>query len=131
MMKAVSLHDKLRDLPKLYLIIYSDAEKLTPVTAELSSTHYHFAATVCIDGELKAKHKLCHSQKEDAPWLALDYGEKSLWKRSSSTTDLMVAIRGPKMFRFESATNFLKVERQWQRVARLWAPLRDLPLRVR
>ena len=77
MMKAVSLHDKLRDLPKLYLIIYSDAEKLTPVTAELSSTHYHFAATVCIDGELKARHKLCHSKKEEAPWLALDYGEKA------------------------------------------------------
>ena len=77
MMKAVSLHDKLRDLPKLYLIIYSDAEKLTPVTAELSSTHYHFAATVCIDGELQGKHKLCHSQQEDAPWLALDYGEKT------------------------------------------------------
>merc|ERR1719158_344625 len=50
--------------------------KLTPVTAKLSSTSFpHFAATVCIDGELKARHKLCHSKKEDAPWLALDYGE--------------------------------------------------------
>merc|ERR1712179_251126 len=59
-----------------YVANSKDAEKLTPVTAKLSSTSFpHFAATVCIDGELKARHKLCHSKKEDAPWFALDFGE--------------------------------------------------------
>ena len=30
---------------------------------------------MCIDGELKARYKLCHSKNELAPWFALDFGE--------------------------------------------------------
>ena len=52
---------------------------MTPVSALLSSTHLagtgKFAASVCIDGVLEGKHKLCHSNKEPAPWLALEFGE--------------------------------------------------------
>ena len=51
-------------------------EKLTPVTARLSSTyHTNYAARVCIDGVTTGFTKLCHSKKETAPWLALDYGK--------------------------------------------------------
>merc|ERR1712179_538098 len=85
-MRESTLAILLLSLGCLLSMAYGGAEKLTPVTAKLSSTSFpHFAATVCIDGELKARHKLCHSKKE---------------------------------------------EKQWQRVARLWAPLRDLRLRL-
>ena len=36
------------------------------------------AASVCMDGVIKGKHKLCHSKNELAPWIALDYGENTL-----------------------------------------------------
>merc|ERR1712179_775760 len=75
-MRESTLAILLLSLGCLLSMAYGGAENLTPVTAKLSSTSFpHFAATVCIDGELKARHKLCHSKKEDAPWFALDFGE--------------------------------------------------------
>ena len=49
---------------------------MLPVGATLSTTYKHFNAKNCIDGVSNGKIKgLCHSKRERAPWLALDYGE--------------------------------------------------------
>jgi len=67
--------------------LLAGAEKLTPVTANLSSTlvssfGHNYTASVCIDGVTKVQHfkfapQICKSKKELAPWLALDYGNGS------------------------------------------------------
>ena len=68
-------------------------EKLTPVTATMSTTHSHHKPSLCIDGRTDDSwwkvffffislllfflllFKVCNSHAELAPWLALDYGE--------------------------------------------------------
>ena len=53
-------------------------EKMIPVSALLSSVYRaKFDANQCIDGEEKAKHNLCHTLSEPAPWIALDYGKEA------------------------------------------------------
>ena len=54
-----------------------DIKKLSPVAATLSTTHRkQFSAEKCIDGVTNGNYQkdLCHSKRELAPWLALDYG---------------------------------------------------------
>ena len=57
-------------------------EKMTPARAFMSSTYKgQFAANQCIDGKIKntksGKYNLCHSNREPAPWIALDYGKEA------------------------------------------------------
>ena len=35
----------------------------------------YLSASKCIDGVIEGFHKMCHSKKERAPWIALDYGK--------------------------------------------------------
>ena len=53
------------------------SSKMLPVTATLSSTYNkHFSAEKCIDSVTDGNIKdLCHSKRELAPWLAIDYGK--------------------------------------------------------
>ena len=54
----------------------SEIKKLLPVAATLSTTYKHFSAKKCINGVTNRNLKdLCHSKRELAPWLALDYGK--------------------------------------------------------
>ena len=54
----------------------SGINKMNPVAATLSTTYKHFSAKKCIDGITNGNIKdLCHSKRELAPWLALDYGK--------------------------------------------------------
>ena len=51
---------------------------MLPVAATLSTTHKQFRAKNCIDGVTKGNIKnLCHSKRERAPWLALDFGKET------------------------------------------------------
>ena len=53
-----------------------EIRQMLPVAATLSTTYKHFRAKKCIDDVSNGKIKgLCHSKRERAPWLALDYGE--------------------------------------------------------
>ena len=53
-----------------------DIKKLSPVAATMSSVYKHYSAEKCIDGVTNGpKRDLCHSNRELAPWLALDYGK--------------------------------------------------------
>ena len=50
--------------------------KMLPLAATLSTTYKYFSAKKCIDGVTNGNIKdLCHSKREFAPWLALDYGK--------------------------------------------------------
>ena len=51
---------------------------MLPISAHLSTTygtHGKFDGNKCIDGIPTRSGSLCHSKKELAPWLALDYGK--------------------------------------------------------
>ena len=47
---------------------------MVPAAATLSTTYKHFSAKKCING-ITTGRDLCHSKRELAPWLALDYGK--------------------------------------------------------
>ena len=49
-------------------------EKLVPATASMSSVLANYTAENCIDGNEGGE--ICHTRKEAAPWLALDYGSE-------------------------------------------------------
>ena len=49
---------------------------MLPKSAHLSTTLYHIrSGNKCIDGITTGTGSLCHSKRELAPWLALDYGK--------------------------------------------------------
>ena len=48
--------------------------KMAPAAASLSTTYKHFYAKKCING-ITTGSDLCHSKRERAPWLALDFGK--------------------------------------------------------
>ena len=48
---------------------------MLPKSAHLSTTYEKFDGNKCIDGIPTRSGSLCHSKKELAPWLALDYGK--------------------------------------------------------
>ena len=48
---------------------------MLPKSAHLSTTYEKFDGNKCIDGITAGTGSLCHSKKELAPWLALDYGK--------------------------------------------------------
>ena len=48
---------------------------MLPKSAHLSTTYEKFDGKKCIDGIAAGTGSLCHSKKEFAPWLALDYGK--------------------------------------------------------
>ena len=60
---------------------FPGSEKITPATVLLSSTlKPAYRASNCIDGILQVKtdaKSMCHSKKESAPWLALDFGKEA------------------------------------------------------
>ena len=57
---------------------FPGSEKITPATVLLSTTlKPAYSASNCIDGMLQVKpdrKSMCHSKRESAPWLALDFG---------------------------------------------------------
>merc|ERR1712154_422106 len=65
------------------------APLLQPVTATQSSTHAGYSASKCIDGDTTGpdggfdnrSDDLCHTNKETAPWFALDFGKTVLVNR--------------------------------------------------
>ena len=48
---------------------------MLPKSAHLSTTYEKFDGNKCIDGITAGTGSLCHSKRELAPWLALDYGK--------------------------------------------------------
>ena len=48
---------------------------MLPISAHLSTTYDIWDGNKCIDGITTRSGSLCHSKKELAPWLALDYGK--------------------------------------------------------
>ena len=57
---------------------FPGSKKITPATVLLSTTlKPAYSASNCIDGMLQVKpdrKSMCHSKRESAPWLALDFG---------------------------------------------------------
>ena len=60
---------------------FPGSKKITPATVLLSTTlKPAYSASKCIDGMLFSKpdyKSMCHSKKESAPWLALDFGKEA------------------------------------------------------
>ena len=60
---------------------FPGSEKITPATVLLSTTlKPAYSASNCIDGMLQVKpdrKSMCHSKRESAPWLALDFGKEA------------------------------------------------------
>ena len=59
--------------------------------------------------------------------LIMEKGQKSLWKRSSSSTGQIVVGQGPKTLRSDFQMNFQLQEIEYSKVANSKGPLKDLP----